>query len=523
MSINILLKCLILLIITILFGCVDDSTSTNKEIVDSGEKIDGLEIIYSKYKNEFSASPLVFKKKDNGGSIDRNYTKSFTVRSNGMANYGVPELVIKKGIGTAYYSIYDSDKIYVVDDDLNLYHSELLNFEGSWDTIIATNSTLDSLNYHIKSKNVIFIYDDITIPGDKTFAVDSNVVIMISENKILRIDGKVTFNGTSDHPISVIPFLQSKPYGGVVCKNESSFKNVIFSGGGGLTSGEFVFGHSGSQAVLHNEFGSIDINNCYFIYNEGKGITSKTGELVIDSTVISFCDMGGEFEKTLVSCSNTWVMFSPDNTSQEVDDDNDGFYFYECYTANGIDTNFSTIENCVFYSGKDDAIDHNGAFLKIKNTWIESFFHEGLAGSNKNQVLMENCIIIECEQGAEAGYGSPNIYLNHCLLINNGAGIAFGDSYESGCTGIMTVSNCVISANTNNIHNFDLKTNSVVDSAIFINNSLIDIVNVNSTNFIGRENVFGQVILNEKKLLDNNSAGKGSAENGMDPGLLSEL
>jgi hypothetical protein len=39
------------------------------------------------------------------------------------------------------------------------------------------------------------------------------------------------------------------------------------------------------------------------------------------------------------------------------------------------------ISDCTFAHGADDAIDVNGAMVLIRRTWIDGWFHEGVAAS----------------------------------------------------------------------------------------------------------------------------------------------
>ncbi|MFC1552638.1 CotH kinase family protein [Candidatus Latescibacterota bacterium] len=64
------------------------------------------------------------------------------------------------------------------------------------------------------------------------------------------------------------------------------------------------------------------------------------------------------------------------------------------------------------------------------------------------------------------------MFVDHCVVINNDVGIRFGDSYDWGCRGSMTVTNTILYNNTDNIRNHDIKTNGPVENAIGITYSM---------------------------------------------------
>jgi len=170
-----------------------------------------------------------------------------------------------------------------------------------------------------------------------------------------------------------------------------------------------------------------------------------------------------------VKITDTWYIDIPDGDGLIADDDNDAGYFY------GIHPEIpgpSMLTNCFFVTGEDDGIDHNGANINIENCWIEDFIHEGIAASNSNDLKVFNTLVKNCGQAIEAGYGTPQVTVDHCTLVENDVGIRFGDSYNWGCEGQMIVTNSILFANADNIKNYDVLTQGPVEGAIDISYSL---------------------------------------------------
>jgi hypothetical protein len=204
----------------------------------------------------------------------------------------------------------------------------------------------------------------------------------------------------------------------------------------------------------------------------------------------------------------------PNGDSIEVDDDNDGLYLFYAWCG-GPDT--STVTNCVFASGKDDGLDHNGAILKISNCIFEDFDNEGIATSNLNCAVIYNCLVKACEQGIEAGFGSPNVFVNHCTLIGNETGLRFGDWYDWGCSGHLTAINTVVAnSSLHNVWNFDVESGGPIPNALEITYSLVNESEYDS----GAGCITGTAIFNDEYELMPNSPGYGAGADGMSMGIL---
>ena len=127
-----------------------------------------------------------------------------------------------------------------------------------------------------------------------------------------------------------------------------------------------------------------------------------------------------------------------------------------------------------------------------------------------------NTVVRNCEQGVEAGYGSPGVRVDHCVIVDNDVGLRFGDNYDWGCTGQMVVTNTIAYQNSDNIYNFDLLTQAPVDSGIIIRSSL-----TNDPDYDGCPGcITGVPLFDGDYHLLPGSPGKNAGDDGEDMGLV---
>ncbi|MFH1052107.1 MAG: T9SS type A sorting domain-containing protein [bacterium] len=397
---------------------------------------------------------------------------------------------------------------------LKLYFADSLNFK----TIILDNTVpIKYISEDIEADQtweqdtIYYIMKRIDILRKATLVIEEGTRIYIAPKTNIISYGRIISWGKEHNPIIFSPLIKDSAWGGVELIKDSFFQYTIFYNGGADTTRKF--GHSKSQPVVFSEDCNVGFNNCFFIYNEGKALGLYRSKINIDFCLFSDCDSGGEFTESSVSVNNSYILNMPSNDTAFIDDDNDGFYFNSTFSN---ETNPSTINNCVFVNGKDDAIDHNGAKLEVKNCWIENFKHEGIACSFKNFVNVSNTVIMNCEQGIESGYGSPEVNVNHCVIINNDVGLRFGDSYDWGCNGHLSAKNSILYNNSDNILNYDLLLKAPVDGGIDISYSI-----TNDEEYDSYSNCLtGIPDFDELYFLTDNSIGKGLADDGYDLGLI---
>lgn len=321
------------------------------------------------------------------------------------------------------------------------------------------------------STSVIHITGDLTVFEDQTLVVNAGAVIMINGLADLIINGRIECHGTPESPVFFTAFDADSPWGEIRHNNnENSYSYTFFTRGGGDSSRPY--GHSNSQAVIMAINCGLEMYKCFIIDNFGKAFGGGASDLEIKSCLISRCDTGGEFIMNSLHIDDCWFLEFPADSTDATEDDNDGIYLH---VGNACIDNPYIIRNSVFETGMDDGIDQNGAYVNIENCIISDFENEGIATSNTNQVQVSNTLVLNCEQGIEAGYGAPTVIINHCLVKNNETGFRFGDWYLQNCAGSMSISNSIATNNSlHNVWNFEILTDAPVEGAINMEYSLVN-------------------------------------------------
>lgn len=419
--------------------------------------------------------PIIIKMLDTQGLSDRRI-EADSVGINNPSEIQEQSISVKRGTGTLLTTPTTNQSF-----DLNLtIHGETsthyIEVAPAYPTIIYQGILPQSDSIWDASVDRKII-KDLIIPEGFTLFIKAGTQILLGSNVNIIVYGRLQVEGTTESPVVFSSQLSSLPWGGIIIENgQSSFSQCFFLNGGADSTRKF--GHSNSQAIIQINRSAGTFINCWFIKNIGKVFGVADGVINGDSLIIAYCDTGGEFGGSLVNIKNSVIQNIPDDDGKADDDDNDGFYFSGHMKD---ETRFSSLENCIISTTEDDCVDHNGSHLFITNCLLEGAIHEGVAASNKDTVVIFNSVIMNCEQGIEAGYGQPTVIADHCLLTKNGVGIRFGDAYDWGCTGLIHTYNTVLYNNSKNIWNYDLKTNAPVEDAISIIYSMTNDVNYDNS------------------------------------------
>lgn len=452
--------------------------------------------------------PVVALAMNNEFEIDSHITEKFQLQSK-IATFENNVISLKKGAGclttrlqaeqafNIFIEKISGEKYITLCDSIpeNNYTGTIDHLNEIWD---------DQFDRHITGDLQVSVGTELRIMAGTRIVLDNHVNIVIN--------GTLSVEGTRQKPVQFVSKHWDSPWGGIEIKNSTATLSYCFFINGGADNNR-IFGHSQSQPVLKVDNSETTLSSCYFFDNVGKALGTRNSRLILNNCLISRCDTGGEFHYSVVKIIDSYVLDIPNDDGIFVDDDNDGLYFADVIP----DTDEpSHVENCFIITGKDDAIDHNKARLEINNCWLEDFMHEGVAGSNGNWVSIFNTVVKNCEQGIEAGYGSPNVFVDHCVLVDNDVGLRFGDSYNWGCTGRMIVENTIVFNNKDNIYNFDLKTQSPVDSGIVISYSMTNDPEYDHYPFC----ITGVPEFDEDYYLTSDSPGKGMGKDGTDMGRI---
>jgi len=325
------------------------------------------------------------------------------------------------------------------------------------------------------------INGDLIIPVGCHLKITKGTWITIKKYINIYVQGRLTVEGTADEPVVITSEKWDEPWGGIEFNNGSAeFKYcIVLNGAGDLSKGNPTSDgwHTGHQHIFFGKNNSeFNFDNCFFLHSPGKVFGAQDSKVTVTNCLTSFVWLGGEFHRVLLNYKNSHLMNLPDEESYlDGDIDTDGFHI-DYLNANY--PQYSLIDSCYFITGKDDAIDHHYARLKITNCWLEDFNHEGVAASGGDTVQIFNTIALNNDQGFEAGWTEggvskgPFVFIDHCVAVENNTGLRIGDSYDWTYKDFMKVTNSVIYNNGDNIRNYLNSTHAPLAGALEISYSM---------------------------------------------------
>lgn len=315
---------------------------------------------------------------------------------------------------------------------------------------------------------------DVRVPAGARLEVGAGTRVLLAPRAALEVAGELEVAGSDDDPVSFTR-AGDAPWGGirVLPGGNARLQHAWLSAGGGDPTR--AFGHSDSQPVLWADGATVLFEGGGIVDSPGKALGASAARLTVRGALISRCDTGGQLATSVLELRDSHLLEIPDADGAFDDDDNDGIYLLGAMTDTDGAPLASTIADSVFALGEDDAIDHNDAELRIERVWIEHFRHEGVAASAGRRVVISDSVVRGCAQGIEAGYGSPRVEVEHCLLTDNGVGLRLGDEYEWDTSGSLSVRHSIAYANRDqNALNFVEQLNGPLAGALTITCSLVD-------------------------------------------------
>lgn len=292
----------------------------------------------------------------------------------------------------------------------------------------------------------VHVSGDLIVPAGLSLRIAAGTRVLFATNAALIVRGTLLVSGTQAKPV-IFTRAGTAAWGGIRVEPNGSatLDEVWLNSGGGDTAR--VYGHSKSQPVLWVEEAELTMRGGGLVDNVGKALGSEHAVMHLDGVLISRCDTGGNLGITALTMERGFVLEMPDADGSFDDDDNDGIYLRGAYEDAAGKEVESVLRDMVFAVGEDDAIDHNDALLRIERTWIEGFRHEGLAASVGHRVTISDSMVRDCEQGIEAGYGTPEVIVERCTVTDNDVGLRVGDSYDWDTDGHMRVSETIAIGN----------------------------------------------------------------------------
>ena len=313
----------------------------------------------------------------------------------------------------------------------------------------------------------IHVTGTLTVNAGATLTVGAGTIVKIYTGTAtngtaaeIRVDGTLQVNGTEANPVVFCPDSVGQRWGGIELRVATSVVNAqhtFFTGSGedetwtANNAGVAGASHQGEQMLFlvvgsgsgTNYGAQLLLTDCFAIDNQ-QIMNSKTNvRIELLRTLYQRAITSGELSGAKLTIDRSALIEFPSETSNFVNDDNDGLYL-----TNGE----LSITNTVIGFTKDDGVDSGGGggdnpftaaaditpFLS-QNNWYEGTTHEGNSLSGTREVNFIGCVFLNCGQGVEAGYSEgsfngPNATVDGCLFVSNMVGVRWGDNYGPGYT-----------------------------------------------------------------------------------------
>ncbi|MEA1876943.1 MAG: lamin tail domain-containing protein, partial [Bacteroidota bacterium] len=359
--------------------------------------------------------PVIIQFLSSNQEIDASVTGRFDLKiSNGSLDKTSVSIV--HGVGSILSEINGSGSARI----------EVEGYSGSKDILIhQSNGMTDvsgtlSFDQYWTSDNVYRISSNFTIPNGRTLIIDHGTRIYLDQDVNIIVYGTLEVDGRVDDPVLFTSRQRGSSWGGVEFQAGSSQSNVsfgIFTGGGGDNSRKF--GHSDSQPVILAKNTDMNLDHCYIIDNEGKGIATNESNSTIENCLVSRCDTGFEFRYSNTVVDGSYILFLPDE-SGTADNDNDGIYFWNKKSSSA---EVSQVKNSFIHFTGDEGIDFNEyCDVRVSNTFISEAKDKGFSISLDAEVEAEYCIIVDCDEGVVIKVGAFAI-MNNLTIFRSRKGM----------------------------------------------------------------------------------------------------
>jgi len=459
------------------------------------------------------ALPVVVEARTGDGTIDRSVSGLVELQVRGAAPASIP-ITVRRGRGSTTVDLLDVEA-----DSVSL----------SVGTAPAATVTIDSADRTTREfagdltgddlqwgpDETIVLVGDTRVPAGSTLVIEPGTRVEVSSLVDIEVRGTIDSRATDVSPIVFVPAASLVPWGGIVhLDGTGTYDHTWFVAGGGRA--DRAFGHSGSQPVILASSGAeVSLDHAVFQDGPGKGPSGHTSTVTISNSLVTRLDTGGEFIDTAVTVDDSWYLDFPD-PDRAGDDDNDAIYLAR-ESSGPVGDVTATVRDSVFFGGADDGIDHNGADVTLERLWIEGFAHECVAFSAGGLATLSDSVLSECEQGVEIGYGSPEVIVDHVVVMGNDVGVRYGDDYRFEYSGSITVSNSIVVDNVDDVLNFVLPLDGPAPDGLRLRQTLLGSPDDGDD---AADVMTGMVTFTDRLLLGPRSPGVGRADDGSDLGLV---
>ena len=351
---------------------------------------------------------------------------------------GNADIALKRGVGSGLLTVNETEPVHFKAGPLSAGKTIIID-SAAWQAVQGDIKKTTTW----KPDSRIHVTSSLTIAQGATLTIQSGSVVKLAPKVEVTVHGRIIIDGTETAPVVFCPESPETPWGGVTLSGanaavEAEWAFVTGSGGNSwwFVANNVAGTHRNEQAAFFLGKKAVGtFSDCFFIDNLGQAFHGEEAQLTLDRCVIQRCLTVGQFNGGSVIIRDSALLDFPSDDRTFADGDNDALYF----TLGKHEVTDTLIGWC-----KDDGIDAGGdspGTVTVSGCWIESCFHEGLALSGADKIVrVRDTVILNCGQAVEAGYLSPNVALERCLLAGNGVGARFGDNYAGGHLGFLSMS-----------------------------------------------------------------------------------
>jgi hypothetical protein len=395
--------------------------------------------------------PVIARVEDQAGS---RVGVNGAVTAAGFANY---PLRLLRGVGSVFLpAAKDPNTISYTAAIHSLTTAKKIVIEGSttWRTISADITT--SANWGENARVHITGDTDgaLTIAAGATLTIGAGSVLVVDPDIEIAVEGHIIVNGTVQKPVTFTCQDRTKPWGGFIFEKSTSraeFSGTIMTDSGAdpsWFSNNPNHGHShrGEQPLLYTSNGArVTLTDCYVVENHGQAGHGEGGYLTMTRCLVQKCVSAGQYNGGAATFTDCALIEFPSATAPFEDNDNDALY---------LTGGAHSLTGCLVGWSLDDGVDagsgSNGS-VTVDRCWLESTYHEGLAWSEQGTRTATDTVTLNCGQGIECGFGSPEVDTVHCLSTANVIGARFGDNYDWTYNGFLKVRDSLLLFNTRDI------------------------------------------------------------------------
>lgn len=300
----------------------------------------------------------------------------------------------------------------------------------------------------------ILIPADLTVPESMELRIETGSIVRLGAGVDIEVAGTLRVIGTAASPVLFLPADPASPWGGFLLRQSSARAELDFTMlTGGAGDSNWFSDHNGGEShrkeqalfFLSNQARGT-LRDCAIVDLPGQAFHGEDAILSLTRCLVQRCITTGQFNGGSVQLENTALLEFPVDSREFTDEDNDAIYFT---------TGNHRFQNCLIGWAKDDGIDagSGGAgTVTVDQCWIESCFHEGMAWSGSGRVAtVTDSVALNCGQGIEAGFNSPEVQVSHSLSTQNLVGARFGDNYDWDYNGFLEVKNSFLLFNRRDV------------------------------------------------------------------------